>query len=177
MDFAKPKTGPAQPDGINELILPYVPANVRPDGRYKATEITSDVYHVAEQLSELNPRLVVNCTTDTATGQYAFTIVEQNVPTPTGPVDQVVFRCNALDSRVVEHVRYLLHVPFDKRFAEAERIAAKHEADSAENESEMLVEKIGLPMLRDLRECGFLGEYGAGPGSDLRRSRRKFGRG
>ena len=166
---AQAQAGPAQYDGIDEIILPYLPPNLRSD-RYRTQRITSDVFNVCERLQELNPRLFINVTQDHQTHKTAFTIVEE---TPTGTA--VVFRCNALDARVVEHVRYLLHVPLNKRFAEAERIADKYEADAAKQEQERLVEEVALPMLRDLHETGFLGPYSKG--GDASRSRRAFGRG
>lgn len=148
---ARPNSGTPAPAGINELILPGVPANIRPGGQIRVTEVTNDVYHIAERLKELNPRLAVNLTQDSGNGATAFTIVEE---TPTGT--QVVFRCNQLDQRVVEYVAYLLKVPFAQRFAEAEKAQEKFEAEEHESELDSLVERIGLPMVRDLLECGFI---------------------
>lgn len=164
---AKPATGPALPSGIDELLIPGVPANVRPGGRFKVTEVTNDLYNIAERIKEISPRLFINITEDQGTGSKAYTIVEE---TPTG--SQVVFRCNVLDARVLEHVQYLIKVPFAQRFAEAERRAEKYEAEAQEDEMSDLVERIGLPMLRDLKQCGFLGAYEAGS-----TSRRRFGAG
>lgn len=180
MNAARPKEGPAQYEGIGELILPFVPANVNSD-RMRTQRVTSDVFNVADRLMAMNPRLRVNVTEYVETGQKAFTIVEANVPVFRGKEwvkeDQVVFRTTSLDARVVEHVRYLLQVPAEKRFAEAEKLSEKFEADEAERQSDDLVERVGLPMLRDLRECGFLGEYGHGAGQDANRRRKAFGRG
>lgn len=172
-EFARPKTGPARPDGIDELILPYVPANVN-TGQIRNARITSDVYRIAERLQEIDSPypLAINLTQDLGKGATAYTIVEL----PPGG-ERVVFRCNKLDARVIEHVQYLIKVPLKDRFAEAEKIMDKWEAERREAEQDDLVERIGLPMLRDLRECGFLGEYGHGPGADLARSRKSFGRG
>lgn len=179
-DHARPATGPAEYEGYGELILPFVPANINSD-RMRTQRVTSDVFNVCDQLLALNPRLRVNATEQIDTGQKAFTIVETNVPVIKEGKhvleDQVVFRTTRLDARVVEHVRYLLHVPAEKRFAEADKLSEKMEQDAHEAEMDDLVERVGLPMLRDLRECGFLGEYGHGPGTDLARSRRSFGRG
>jgi hypothetical protein len=148
---ARVDSGPATPDGLGELIMPFVPANVNVEGRWRNAEVTSDVYNIADRLKELNDRLRINITEDTATGQWAYSIVED---TPEGW--QLVFRCRRLDARVVEHVRYLLKVPFAKRFDEAEKIVAK-DAENAHNEElDALTENLGLPMIRDLERCGFL---------------------
>lgn len=165
---ARVNTGPAKPPGIDELLLPGVPANVRPGGRIKVEAVTNDMFNIAERLAEINPRLAVNITENQVTGEKAYTIVEE-VP---GYGPQVVFRCNVLDARVLEHVRYLLNVPFEKRFAEAEKIADKHEADSHEHELDELTERIGLPMVRDLMECGFIDNRGG-----FQHLPKKFGRG
>lgn len=179
-DHARPRTGPAQYEGIGELILPFVPANVNSD-RMRTQRVTGDVFNVADRLMALNSRLRVNVTEYVDTGQKAFTIVESGVPVFRNrewvKEDQVVFRTTKLDARVVEHVRYLLNVPAEKRFAEAERLSEEFEQDEHEKQMEDLVERVGLPMLRDLRECGFLGEYGHGSGQDANRSRKAFGRG
>lgn len=171
MDFARPKSGPATPAGLDSLLLPNIPANVH-TGRFKTSHVDSDVYHVAEQLKELNESLAIEVTEDTATGNKAFTITEH---TPRGI--EVVFRCTVLDARVVEHVRYLLHVPFQKRFAEAEKRSDQIERENEELSMNKLIEELGLPMMRELRDLGFLGEYGHGPGSDANRRRRRAGAG
>jgi hypothetical protein len=177
-DAARPKTGPAQYEGLGELILPFVPANVNSD-RMRTQRVTSDVYHVCDRLQALNSRLRVNITEYTETGQKAFTVVETNVPVfidgKWEHEDQVVFRTTKLDARVVEHVRYLLQVPAAQRYEEAEKLATKHEEDEHERMMDDLVERVGLPMMRDLRECGFLGAYSKG--GDASRGRRSFGRG
>lgn len=172
-EFATPKVGPAKPDGIDELILPYVPANINTGGIRNA-RITSDMFHISERIAEIDAPypLAINLTQDQGSGATAYTIVEE---APQGP--RVVFRCNRLDARVIEHVQYLIRVPLKDRFAEAEKIMDKWDADEKDREMDDLVERVGLPMLRDLRECGFLGEYGHGTGTDLARSRKNFGRG
>jgi hypothetical protein len=174
MEAARVATGPARPDGIDELLLPYVPANVRPGGNVKVEAVTNDLYNVSERLRELSPRLAINITTvegeDGSALERAYTIVEE---TETGP--QVVFRCNVLDGRVVEHVRYLLKVPVAQRYQEAEKLADKLEEERKETEMDTLVEKLGLPMARELLACGFVdGRYSH---TDAGRSRRGFGRG
>lgn len=167
---ARPATGPARPHGVDELILPGVsPSNVHgPGGRFRTEGVTNDLYNIAERLKELNPRLFINILEDRAQGTVAYVIMER---TSRG-TEEVVFKCKTLDPRVLEHVRYLMNVPFEKRFAEAEKEIDKYEADEHERELDDLVERIGLPMLRDLRELGFLGEY---EHTDAGRSRRRHG--
>jgi hypothetical protein len=120
------------------------------------------------RLKELNPRLRINAISDTRAGETAFTIIED-----TGDDVHVVFRCRRLDARVVEYVRYLLNVPFAKRFAEAERLQKKWEEEAHEDELDELTERFGLEMQHELKKTGFVdGTYWAGS-----TSRRAFGRG
>lgn len=151
MSAARVATGPQRPEGLDELLLPFVPSNVHVEGRWRNAEVTSDVYNIAERLKELSPRLRINLTQDTATGQWAYSIVED---TATGW--QMVFRCKKLDARVIEHVQYLMRVPFEQRYAEAEKIVERDAADAKAQEHEELYETLGGPMLRELERCGFL---------------------
>jgi hypothetical protein len=65
-------------------------------------------------------------------------------------------RVEALDGRLIEHLQFLLHVPFEQRFAEAERRADKIEADAKEKNLDELYERMGRPMWTELERCGFI---------------------
>lgn len=165
---AQAKLAIPRPPGMDEFIMPMVPANIQSNGRYRVNEVTADVYNIAQRLKDLNPRLRINAITDARNGETAFTIIEDD-----GDELHVVFRCRRLDARVVEYVRYLLNVPFAKRFAEAEKLQAKWEEEAHEDELDELTERFGLEMQHDLKKNGFVdGTYWAGP-----TSRRSFGRG
>lgn len=163
---ARPNKGIVRPEGMDTLFLPLNPANLRSNARLNVQAVDSDVYNVCERLRELNDRLYVNTIDDDHDKSRTFVIMEE---TPTG--SQVVFRTRKLDARVVEHVRYLLHVPFAERFAAAERLMDKWEAEDKENELDKMAEEMGLEMQYDLKRLGFTdGTYY--PGSH---ARRRFG--
>lgn len=169
---AQAALGPAIPEGMKDLHLPIHPNNIRTGGRFQVEAVSGDMFSISERLRELNPRLYISVIEDRmegATHPVTYVIMEQ---TNKG-TEEVVFKCFALDARVIEHVRYLMKVPFAQRFAEAEKELDKYEADEKVNEMDRLVEDLGLPMLRELKQTGFLrGGYEAGS-----TSRKRFGAG
>jgi hypothetical protein len=168
---AQAASGPAIPEGMKDLHLPLHPNNIRTGGRFQVEAVSGDMFSISERLRELNPRLFINIIEDRAPKALrpvTYVIMEQ---TSRG-TEEVVFKCFTLDARVIEHVRYLMSVPFEHRFAEAEKELDKYQAEEQENEMDELVEHLGLPMLRELKANGFLGAYSAGS-----TSRRAFGRG
>jgi hypothetical protein len=159
-ETARVATGPAMPDGIDEIILPIsTPTNIRFDGaasgRFRVEEITSDMYNISERLKEIDPNLYVLLREDRAMGAKAFTIMWSRETD-----DELVLTCRRLDARVIEHVQYLMKVPLERRFNEACKIIDKLEAEKAEDEKDELVEKLGLPMIRELQRCGFIDTRG-----------------
>ncbi len=134
-----------------DLILPGVtPANLVMGGRYETFSVTSDVYNICERLAELNPRLWIHGLRDTKTDEVAFCIMER---TPEG--DKLVFKVKELDARVVEEVRYLLHIPFEVRFKAAEALLAKKEEEYKEDELNKLYEDMGEQFRYQLWHDGF----------------------
>ena len=131
-----------------DLIVPATPANFR---RYGNTPITSDVYHICERLREIDPSLYVY-PLDPPVGDKHFSIVEKC----RDGVERLVFRAPALDGRIIEHVEYLLHVPFERRFKEAEALADKLDAEAREQEMNEFVEAQAGPMWTELERCGFI---------------------
>ena len=139
-----------------DLILPGItPANLRLDGRFKATMVTSDVYNICERLRELNARLFVHYLEDTMTGEGAYCIMEL-----TTEGEKLVFKVRELDARVVEEVRYLLHVPFAERFAASQRLLDKREAEQKEEELDQLYEDLGRQMWYQFEHDGFIEHRG-----------------
>lgn len=169
---ARPKTGPMMPPGLDELHLPINPSNIKVGGRFHVEAVTGDLYNISERLRELNPRLFINVMEDrhpNALHPITYVIMEQ---TSRG-TEEVVFKCHYLDARVLEHVRYLMHVPFEKRYAEAEKELDKYEAEQHQTQLDELTEDVGLELRHELRRLGFTdGTYHAGS-----TSRKAFGRG
>lgn len=116
--------------------------------------VDGDVYNISERIAEIDPSLYIDpldppVTIGDKTWNFAITELCAD------GVERLVFRTEQLDARILEHVRYLLHVPFAVRFAEAEAREAKLDAERKENELNELAENVGLPMLRDLERTGF----------------------
>lgn len=136
---------------MTSLALPR-PDNLR--GRYGAL-VESDVYDICSRIKEVDPNLYIQLLdppVQFAGKVYHYAIVE----VCRDGVERLVCRVEELDARVIEHMQYLLHVPFEKRFAEAERLEAKAEAERREKEHAELYERIGRPMWTDLERCGFI---------------------
>lgn len=132
------------------LALPITPDNlVTQYGRL----VESDTYHIAERIrKEVSPSLIIyqDVTDD---GRKINGIVERCVD----GVDRFVcWHQGELDQRVIDKLKYMLHVPFEHRLAEAEKIEAANEAQRLEDEKNQLVEQLGLPMLPELERCGFI---------------------
>jgi hypothetical protein len=160
------------PPGIDELHIPVNPSNIKTGGRFHVEAVSGDMYDIANRLAELNPRLFISILEDRAPDALhpvVYVIMEQ---TNRG-TEEVVFKCYQLDARVLEHVSYLMKVPFAQRFAEAEKELDKYEAEQHETQLDELTEDVGLAMRHELRRLGFTdGRYHAGS-----TSRKAFGRG
>ncbi len=113
--------------------------------------VEADVFHICERIRELDPNLYVYVI-EGPNDSIIYTIAEMCVD----GVERLVFRTKSLDARVIERLQFLLHVPFEQRFAEAERIESEREAKRKEDEHAKLYEQVGRPMWTDLERCGFM---------------------
>lgn len=136
-----------------ELVVPIHPDNLRhQDNR---VPMTSDVFNICERIKEIDPNLYIYALDppvllgDRVLNYSICEICRDGV-------ERLVMRVNALDARIIEHLEYLLRVPFEQRFAEAERRADKIEADAREAELDKLYEEVGAPMLPLLERTGFM---------------------
>lgn len=143
---------------MGEILLPR-PDNVR--GQF-GSYVTHDVYHIAERLEELargvNAHLHIE-SIDPPIEQfgrtYHFAIVED---TQVGP--QLVMRVKELDARVITACERMLHIPFEKRFQEAEAECERWEAEEKERQLDELYENMGGNMRIMLERCGFTDSWG-----------------
>jgi hypothetical protein len=136
---------------MSNLLVAARPHNLRYD---RNVEVSGDVYNICDRLAELDPSLYIYpLDPPVALGDkvYRFSVIEQCGD----GVDRLVMRVTELDARILEHIQYLLRVPFKQRFAEAERRADLLEAEHREAEMDSLVETMGMPMLRQLHHDGF----------------------
>jgi len=141
---------------MDTLALPTRPDNLH--GSY-GTLVDADVYNICERLKEIDPRLKIHFIDPPiryGPKVYNFSITEAC----DDGVERLVFRVEELDARVIQHVQYLLKVPFETRFAKAEAIEAKREEERQEAEHEKLYETMGGPMLRQLEHDGFIEHRG-----------------
>lgn len=128
------------------LALPR-PDNLR--GSW-GTLVDTDVYGISERVKEIDPNLYIYRTEQP--GGAVYSIGEMCVD----GVERLVFRTHQqLDARVIEKLQYLLHVPFEQRYAAAERAEAQLEAERKERELDQLYEDVGGPMRSMLYRCGF----------------------
>ncbi|MGZ6570468.1 MAG: hypothetical protein ACXVHB_05935 [Solirubrobacteraceae bacterium] len=137
---------------MSEIMLPR-PENVR--GRF-GSYVTSDVFHIAERLQEVDTRLFIQAFDEPIHWHgrtYNFAVVEW---VPERQRDELVMRVKDLDGRVIQAVERMRRIPFAKRFAEAEKLEAKWEAEAKERKLNELYERMGGNMLAQLDRCGFV---------------------
>lgn len=139
---------------MSSLTLPIVPANLR-TARPGIKLVESDMFDICERLYELDRNLYVyelDPPVPLGSKLYRYAICEMCADR----VERLVMRVEALDARVITELERMLRVPFEHRFAEAERQEAADECARKESELNELADKIGLPMLPDLERTGFI---------------------
>jgi hypothetical protein len=133
---------------MSELIIDGRPVNLYADN---VTVVDSDVYKICDRIREVSPDLYIVYNHDDATGK-PFAIMEKCID----GVDRLVFKTPELDGRVIEKLQYLRSVPFEKRFAEAEKKVEKDKKDFDDEQLEKLYDEMGIPMRYQLWHDGFI---------------------
>lgn len=140
---------------MSDIQLPR-PDNIH--GRF-GSYVTSDVFHIAERLQELDKSLYIQAFDepifwDTAEGrkEYNFAVVERCAD----GVERLVMRVKELDGRIVQDCQRMLAIPFEKRFAAFEKLEAKNAAEEKERQLAELYERMGGDMWVQLERCGFI---------------------
>lgn len=136
----------------SSLLLPTgeVPSNLHLDPSVRRRFVDNDVFHICDRIAEVSRRLFIEEFVDGDKRSYAIMEMCDD------GVARLVFKTKVLDARVVSKVQYLLNVPFEKRFAEAERTEQEAEAARKDAELDALYERVGRPMLTELERCGFV---------------------
>ncbi len=125
--------------------------------------VTADMFHIAQRIQEIEQgdRLFiqeidppVRYTPDEEPRHYAIVEIDD------AGTQRMVYSTAHLDSRVIEHVQYLLAVPFHIRFAEAEKLEAKHQQEDMDNQLEEALENWGWDFRRQLEHDGFITHRG-----------------
>lgn len=133
---------------MHDLLLSR-PDNVRgPFGTY----VNQDVYHISERLAELDPHLLISAHDQREFQGFTWTYTISEL-TPWG--EKLVFRTDALDARIIERCQYILHVPFERRYAEMEKQEAAWAEKCKQDAMDELYEEMGGPMKQMLYRCGF----------------------
>lgn len=140
---------------MSGLILPgdFAPSNLHLLPGQSTRFVEGDVFNIAERVKEVDPSLHI---VQLDSREYPYAVMEHCQD----GVERLVFKCKALDNRVVERLRYLMARPFDERFAELEREEFKFEQDRKEAELERLYHELGDPMRYQLERDGFITSRG-----------------
>ena len=133
-----------------DFFVPITPTNFRDD--WGRLEVTGDVYNICRRMRELSPNLRLRERRDWDDGGFRYIVSEISLD----GAERWVMGLNELDGRLIERLQRMLHVPFEDRFAAAERAETKLKAQQDETKLDMLAENIGLPMLTDLERTGFV---------------------
>lgn len=92
---------------MSELIV-STPENITLRRGQRLSVVTSDVYNIAQRVKELDPNLRIVLHEG---HEKPWVIVEMG---PDG-VERFVSRYEELDSRIIDHLRYMLAVPLQQR--------------------------------------------------------------
>lgn len=144
---------------MSDLLVAATPDNLRFDGGSLAVE--GDVYDICGRLAELSSktfgnkhRLLMRDRKDSWAKHGGKRYIVSEIGED--GVERWVQGFDTIDGHIIEKLEYMLHVPFEKRFAEAEKLEAKLKAEGEENTLNEYAENVGLPMQRDLERTGFI---------------------
>lgn len=157
---------------MSKLVVAGRPSNLR--GVSIGAYVEGDMYDICERVKELSRNLFVAPLEPPITRfgkTYHWAVGEVGIDGQ----DHLVKQFETLDGRVIDDLRYMLGVPFEKRLAEAEKIEEKHKAEHAEFEKEKLYEYMGGPMRHELARTGFTGPLPASY-RPMNRTARRHGR-
>jgi len=131
------------------MLVSSIPSNLKLDVSGDQTAmmmVDSDLYNIAERIKEIDPNLYI---VYHEKHEKPFTVMENC----TDGVTRFVARYEELDSRVLDHLRYIASVPFDERLkkAEAEVDAAAAAYESIDEET---LDWLAFEMRKDLRKYG-----------------------
>jgi hypothetical protein len=112
--------------------------------------VESDVFDICHRILEIDPDLLIVPNDPGHAHRFSIQHLDKNGNA------YLVMTAETLDARILTDLQYLLHVPFEKRYAEAERLEAERERQRDEEQREKLYEKMGYQFYRQLDRCGFI---------------------
>lgn len=114
------------------------------------TIVESDVFDICNRIKEIDPDLVIVANDEGHAHPFSIQHVDKRGQA------YLVMNAEVLDARILTELQYLLSVPFEKRYAEAERRERESEVAAIEQQREALYEKIGHQFYAQLDRCGFI---------------------
>lgn len=128
----------------------FAPSNLEIPEWMKTKYVSGDLFNICQRVRQISPYLTVIPLE--GEGPYHFAIAED---CPDG-VTRLVFRCQELDNRTIEHLQEIMFLDFTKRVAAFEKEQIEAEAKRKEEELTELYETVGAPMLPELERAGFI---------------------
>lgn len=144
----------------SDLMLPQglAPSNLHLKPSVKARFVEYDVFNIADRIGrELDGGDRIHIWELSEDRQEQKWLVTENGP---DGVERFVCKTDELDARLIEHLQYLVHIPFHVRVAALEAANEEWEQQQHEAEVDRIVEKIGYDMHRELWNCGFISHRG-----------------
>ncbi len=136
------------------LALPegYAPSNLHLAPSVQVRMVDGDMFDICKRLAHVSRSLFIVQLTDRKGKHCNYVIMERGIDGGA----YMVLKTTELDARVIERVEYLLRVPFDKRFEEAERLEAEAVRQMEQNAIDEAVEKVAHGFQRQLWHDGFV---------------------
>lgn len=136
------------------LALPegYAPSNLHLAPSVQTRFVDGDMFDICKRIAHVSRSLYIVQLTDRKGTDCTYVVMERGLDGGS----YMVLKTKELDARVIERVEYLLRVPFDKRFAEAEALERKAEADLRQAAIDETYERVGHAFQRQLWHDGFI---------------------
>jgi hypothetical protein len=146
------------------LALPegYAPSNLHLAPSVKARFVDSDMFDICKRIAHVSRQLFIvqleekdPSRIQRGTPPVNYVIMEMGIDGGA----YLVYKLRPgepLDARVIEKVEYMLRVPMDKRFEEAERLEREAEEQIRQDAIDETYEKVGAAFQRQLWHDGFI---------------------
>jgi len=136
------------------LALPegYAPSNLHLAPSVQTRMVDGDMFDICKRLAYISRSLFIVQLTDRKGEHCNYVVMEKGLDHKV----YMVMKTSELDARVLEKVEYLLRVPFDKRFEEAERLEREAEEKIRKDAIDEAYEKVGHGFQRQLWHDGFI---------------------
>lgn len=133
------------------LLAAGLPENLRAPGRFGVL-VEDDVFDICKRLKEEIPdhEILVYLMPDEAYKKWSIVEV---LP---GHREELIYRVDELDARVIRDCQRFIKIPLRDRLAEAEKEEDKFREEQTQQMRDALYEKVGGPMWIDLERCGFI---------------------